>query len=852
MHRFFHRLGPFIRGVVRHAGWVVTAALVLSGAAFYVAQNLRIDSDLSNLIPEEYPSVQALERLRAEVGAESDVAIAIVSPSFEANRRFAEELIPKALALRAAEGRDPYLTRVDYRRDTEFLRQNALYFATDAELDSLEAYLDDLGREASLEANPFFFDLEEDLEAEEDPAAGAPAADPRVARFEETYEKIVGKEYPVSDDSTTLVLRFYPAGSQTNIAFIESLYTDLDTLIAQMQPAAYHPEMEVTLAGRLLRQAVEIRAITEDVLGSFGVGVGAVLLAVMLYFLYKGYTARAGGTFSGRILLSELARMPILALIVGLPLLMSLTWTFGLAYLAFETLNLMTSTLGLVLFGLGIDYGIHFYARYTEERGRGLSVVDAAEVTFTSTGQAITVGALTTAAALYVLVVADFKGFSEFGFIAGTGILLALVSMTVVLPALLALFERFHLLNLEAATAKPDGAPASGRRYPAPRAIIAGNLVAVVVALVFLPRTSFEYRFGELEPEYEAYEARREVVRRVYGGGGANNPAYILVDDASEIQPIVEALREHAARDTLTPTIGSIETLQERFPATQEAQQTRLARIAAIRARLESPFLQAESSEQLARLREAAQTTGPLAIEQVPKVVRNQFTSKSGEIGRFIMVYPSVGVSDGRQSMAFSEDVGTVVTDEGKVYHAGSTQLVAADMLRLMLAEAPWMVLITLTLVAALMWLNFGSLRWAGLALLPLLVGILWMLLLMELFVLKLNFYNLVVLPAILGIGNDAGVHLVHRFREEGPGSILRVLRTTGEHVTIASLTTMIGFAGLMLSFHPGLRSIGQLAVAGIGATLLAALLFLPALIQWLEDRGLLKGRRPVAEAARP
>jgi len=123
------------------------------------------------------------------------------------------------------------------------------------------------------------------------------------------------------------------------------------------------------------------------------------------------------------------------------------------------------------------------------------------------------------------------------------------------------------------------------------------------------------------------------------------------------------------------------------------------------------------------------------------------------------------------------------------------------------------------------------------LSLLPLIVGVLWMLLLMEIFGLSLNFYNLIVLPAVLGIGNDAGVHLVHRYREEGRGSMWHVVRSTGEHVTMGSLTTMVGFAGLILSFHPGLNTIGYLAVAGIGATLVAALVFLPALMQWLEDR---------------
>jgi hypothetical protein len=116
----------------------------------------------------------------------------------------------------------------------------------------------------------------------------------------------------------------------------------------------------------------------------------------------------------------------------------------------------------------------------------------------------------------------------------------------------------------------------------------------------------------------------------------------------------------------------------------------------------------------------------------------------------------------------------------------------------------------------------------------------LWMLLTIEFFGPKLNLFNLVVLPAMLGIGNDDGIHMVQRYREEGPNSIMTVFRSKGEHCTIGSLTTMIGFFGLLLSYHPGLVTIGQLALIGVTTTLLAALGFLPALLQWLEDRSIL------------
>lgn len=831
MSRLFDALRPFIRGIVRWKWMVLIVAFALSGLSLSFALKLRVDPDLANLVPPSYPSVQALERLRATVGGESEAAVAIVSPSFEANRTFADTLIHEVMGLRPSPNTEPYFNRVDYRRETDFLEANALYFATPRELDDIERYLENKIEEAKLAANPFYFELGDNGMSRLTDSLGRELA--------VSYDNIVGGEYPVSDDSTTMVLKFYPTGAQTNVGFIRSAYSDLEKLIDRLQPQAFHDDMEVVLAGRLLRQLTEVDFIRSDVQRSFGAGVTAVVLLVVLYFLYKAYSARACSSgLDRRVLLSELARTPVMALLIATPLFMSLTWTFGVAYVAFETLNLMTSALGLVLFGLGIDFGIHFYARYVEERSQGQDIAQAAETTFVSTGQAITVGALTTGAALYVLTVADFRGFSEFGFIAGTGIIFALLAMTTVLPALLALLEQTRLLDLTRADAVSPRAGDQTQRFPAARSIMIGSSIAVALALVMLPRVGFEYDFGSLEPAYESYNERRAITRRVYNDRSRRNGAYIVVDSVKDGPRVAAVLRDRAARDTLSPTIDRVETLQERFPLTVEAQKLKLGRIAEIRELLDDPYLKNEGASDLNRLRRASQTTDPIGIRDVPEFLRVQFASKSGEVGNFVVVYPSVGLSDGRQLILFAEDVGRVTLNDGTTYHAGSTALVSADMLRLMQAEAPWMVLATALIVLFLMWTHFGSLRWGLLATIPLMVGVLWMLLVMELVGLKLNFYNLVVLPAVLGIGNDAGAHITHRYREEGRGSIWRVLRSTGEHVAVGSVTTMVGFAGLLFSSSPGLRTIGELAVIGIGTTLLAALVFLPALIQWRENRG--------------
>ena len=832
MEHIFKALRPVIRGVASKPLWVLGLAAILTVVSLLLARNLVIDPDFASLIPKHYPSVQALERMRATIGGgDVSVDLAIESPSFEANLAFAEALVPEALALREERTGDPFFVRAELRRDTEFLRDNGLYFATDKELEDIITGLDDAIYEAKLQANPFFFDLEDDEDTEEDNSED----------LRGTFERIVGKEYYVSEDSTTLVVRLFTAGSLTDVRYIETLYGAVERTIERLEPATYHEALDTVLGGRLWRNRVEVRTITDDVLGSFGAGLACVLLTIMAYFFYKACQTRGRQSLTRRLILIELARAPLTALIIGAPLFASLTWTAAVAYLAFDTLNLLSSTLGLVLFGLGIDYGIHFYARYIEERA-SFSPKEAVVRTFMSSGQAIAVGAFTTAAALYVLVIADFRGFSQFGFIAGCGVLLALVAMLFVLPAFLVAMENMRLIRYER-----DGSTHVFQkgRFPGARGVLAGSVFAVLLAIFQAPGVTFEYRFGELEPKYEDWIEIATRVQRAFYEQGRRNPAYIVVDDPDKTPAVAAVLREKMHNDTtvhvidadtFTTTIQSVETLQERFPMTVEEQHQRLSRISFIRdTLLADPVL--DSDDDIEALRRAAQTREPIMLTDIPDLLRQRFTSKSGDLGNFVTIYPAIGLSDGRKSIAFAEDVGAVTTEDGDTFHAGSSSIVAADMLRLMQQEAPYMVLASLVIVMLLMWANFLRIRLALLALLPLVVGVLWMLLVMKVIGLRMNFYNLVVLPAVIGIGNDAGVHIVHRYREEGRGSLLRVLRSTGEHVTMGALTTMVGFSGLLLSFHPGLNTIGALALAGIGTTLLAALLFLPSLIQVLEDR---------------
>ena len=97
------------------------------------------------------------------------------------------------------------------------------------------------------------------------------------------------------------------------------------------------------------------------------------------------------------------------------------------------------------------------------------------------------------------------------------------------------------------------------------------------------------------------------------------------------------------------------------------------------------------------------------------------------------------------------------------------------------------------------------------------------------------NFANVIVLPLILGIGVDSGIHLVHRHRE-GLREAKNLLDTsTARAVLFSALTTLISFATLAFSNHLGIASLAQLLCVGILLMLIANVVVLPAILEWLD-----------------
>jgi hypothetical protein len=155
--------------------------------------------------------------------------------------------------------------------------------------------------------------------------------------------------------------------------------------------------------------------------------------------------------------------------------------------------------------------------------------------------------------------------------------------------------------------------------------------------------------------------------------------------------------------------------------------------------------------------------------------------------------------------------------------------------------QAAWYALAAVLIVV---YSDFRSLRYTLVAVAPLGLGMLQLFGLLGLLDIPLNPANMIVLPLILGIGVDNGVHVVHDFRMQK--GRYRISPSTASAILICSLTTMVGFGTLMIASHRGLQSLGRVLTIGVSCCLFTSLVMLPAGLIWLTRH------RPDVDADQP
>ncbi len=781
----FGRLALTVMRRPRLSGLLITA---LTTVGLLMGLRLTVNPNILELLPPDDPTTQAIQQINREEGGVNLLSISVKGEEPEAVDAFMRQLSARLEAM-------PEVEYALYDIPPELAWRLGLLQLTVPELSLIRDRLRGAVAIGPAVSNPFLASRLLDL-----------------GPLTEKLNSGGTSTAAFSPDQGLGRVLVRPTGSPYDPAFARPFMAEITRTLDALDPAARG--LRVAWIGGAYRHAVEdVEGIIYDLRWT------AVASFVMVLTL-------VGGAFRD---------LRAVLLIFG-PLIVGTLWTLGFMSVVVGTLNTFTSFFAAVLVGLGVDFSIHLYSRYREERAGGGELRDAVARAWDAAGPPCATAAITSAVGFCALWTAGFQGFQQLGTILSGGVLLCLTAVLTTLPLLILWREsQPRAVPLRRISPAPRGAPPTYRLAPLG---LMGAILAAIAALFLLRNVSFQYDMSELRREGLSYaelaDEERELARDSYA------PVVVSYPDQATLAADHERLSAALEHGEI-PVISRLLSLYSILPADQEERLTVLEEIAELSRDENMRYLPAQVQQNLARISETP--LAAITAEDLPGSLRHVLGANAGK--HRMMIIPDGNMWDFRENVKLFDALKEWVPDRP----AAGEFLATAVLYRLVHGDAPRVAIIALVGVFFISTLDLRSpLRALG-AVSALVVGLAWAGAGMALFRIKLSIVNFVGIPILMGIGVDVVIHLLHRLREEGPGRVRWALSTTGWAAGLSASTTVLSFASLTFASSQGVQSLGQMIVLGLTLVTVAAFAVVP--LGWMTHWKI-AGELPTGESEPP
>ncbi len=843
---------------IARRGGALLALLILAAAAaagWYAAGNLKVNTDTSSMLDSELPFQQRSIALReAFPQIKTDIIVLVRAASLDEADAFAADLRDSIADDKVAFD-SVFAPAVD-----EFFAENGLLYLSESEL---ESRLTQLTRASSLvetlikspTLGTLFTTLADNDALAEQSDLGQDTLLTLYGEIGKTIEAAIDdQDRPFSwmgalDEETRekpMHTRLIYASPVLDFSRLQPAKPGIETLRAQIAALneKYSGRVDAYVTGDPALRVEELEAVTTGI--GLSLGLSFVVVTFLLLICYRS-PAMAGFTLVSLVL--------------------TLVFTSAFAARFVGELNLVSVAFTVLLVGLGLDFAIHLLLHVQERRVDGQTNAEALKGALHEVGPALALAAPTTALAFLSFVPTRFDGIAQLGVIAGAGVIIAFIVSVTFLPAAL---KRLPVTK----TRKRGGAVRAGfatiEKIAAPVSLI--TILAGVGALLLMPQVRFDA---------DQMSLRNPNAPSVTGFN-------LLFEDEDTIPYRLTRLtsseadaRETAAQAAALATVATTRSLPDFVPDDQDAKlelidfaagtlvfafaaepnsidgpsaaegvgelKTRLdeaysdgpgADLAALLARVQS----ADDTSLVERIEQniflywpalaerlAAQLNADyVEVETLPEALRARYLSEDGEWR--VDILPEADVRDFGALNEFVDDVSAVIPDlTGGAYQS----IKAGETISAAMLQATG---IAFAVVAIMLIIFIRRLRLVALVLFPLALAAVLTAATGVLLNIPFNYANVIVLPLLIGIGVDSGIHLVLRHDQVAAGEGVYGT-STPRAVLFSALTTVASFGSLMLSPHRGTASMGELLSIAIAFTLICTLVVLPAAFDYAEKR---------------
>jgi predicted RND superfamily exporter protein len=771
----------------------LAVAIGLASLGVWLAKNLQLDTGLEALLPSDSVSVLSINETRQKLALDEPLTILVDSKDVERNKELTAELgrafseWPETAWVMTSYGLDELAERALYYVDGETLYEwsELAEEALDWEVCKLSPLC------VTIADPPELPDGDEVRHAVDISPAGTVLREltgqsAKQVRKDEQGES-EGPRALCNDEGTTCAVQVMLSGTPGDLAYARMIKKRAEAITRPLA-AAQDVDTRIEVIGRYRAAPMEHEIIVDDLrLVSVLAALGA-LLVVLVFF--RDLTA-------------------VVQLMV--PMLSGLAVAIGLIALIEPKINIISASALAILAGMAIDFGIHLLMHYQAARAEGHNAATAAKTSVRDLWVALLVAGLTTACGFAALSMTDFQGFSQMGWMASLGIVVTLLWTLAVFPAMV------HLLPGRVQTDRQPSAKAWSNRRLASLGLVVGLLAAPLAAQV-----GFESNLGKLQPEGVGHGLDASMMR-----ARGNINALYLSDSREAIDAaLADTLMTEGAEKALgvEPIVVSAQVI---LPEDSDEKTETLSNLKDTLKRAREKGIERDNAELLAELDELEpwlDLDGPPRREHIPAWLAATLVQTDGSIGLSGIIYLPLRGSNAEAMERLASWLDQLREAHPDVTFASAAALLG-EVTPALIADAPWiiaLVFLGLIVATAIASRSVGVTRDVFLA--TALSTVLFAATL-TLFGIDLHLYNLLSVPVVIGLAVDGAVHVRWAQDSQNP----KEQYATYKAVAASTLTSMVAFGALLTADSPGLRSLGEVGVIGLGISLAVNLLWLRA-----------------------
>ena len=770
----------------------LVVALALASLGVWVGKGLQLDTGVEALLPADSVSVLSIEEARDKFGLEEPLTILVASDDPDRNKALIAQLAetfaqwPETVWVMTSYGLDALAERALYYVDTDTLYEwsELAEEALDWEVCKASPLC------VTIADPPELPDSDEVREAVDRSPAGTVLRQLTGESAKQAGGGAEGEKGPqplCNDEGSVCAVQVMLSGSPGDLGYARMIKERAEAVMARL--AESQPQgtrFEVT--GRYRVAPLEHGIILNDLrLVSVLAALGSLL---MVLAFFRDLTA-------------------VVQLMV--PMLSGLAVAVGLVVLIEPKINIISASALAILAGMAIDFGIHLLMHYQSARAEGLSPAAAAKASVQELWVSLLVAGLTTACGFGALSMTDFQGFSQMGWIASLGIIVTLLWTLAVFPS---------MVRLVPGSSKAHRQPAAKDRSA--RRLASIGLVAGLLAIPFARQVGFESNLSKLQPEGIGHTIDGSLMR----ARADINALYIGESREAVNAAIEDQLMTRGAMETLgvEPVVVSAQVI---FPEDSDEKTEILANLKATLERARQKATEREDTKLLAELDELepwVDVDGPPQPDQIPEWLAATLVLKDGSVGKSGIIYVPLRGSNAAAMERLAAWLDELREAHPKVTFASAAALLG-EVTPALIADSPWilaLVFLGLIVATAIASRSFSVTRDVFLATA---LSTIFFAATLALFGIDLHLYNLLAAPVVVGLSVDGAVHVRWAHDYDGP----RQKYATYKAVAASTLTSMVAFGALMTADSPGLRSLGQVGVIGLGISLAVNLLWLRA-----------------------